>query len=138
MVVLLSIFAATWLGGYSFSIVKDPSIAGFPGLRSFNKPHIQNIKLEQLREYLSPLDKYLPAKTPLRYLGNKDENDLFSYIQAVLAPRRIGPDIGSNYIYVYSDSEEWIENRSELKKARLYYRLFNLGDIYVKDHKSDN
>lgn len=96
-----------------FAVLRQPS---------FDMPETFNDRLNQLQVILAPVEKMLP-NVPLRYLSETEAHNEFDFVQAVLAPRRIGPDLDSPYILVLNETDKWLSDQQELKNARLLLQL---------------
>jgi hypothetical protein len=133
LVTSLTVSAAVWLGFYSFVVISDPLKTTAFRHCSFEKPDSFNVQLDLAQKILAPINRDLPSQAPLRYLSQpEDDNYRLDYMQAVLAPRRIGPDVDSQYLFVYAETKEWLASRPELRNARLLGRFPPLGDIYLR------
>jgi hypothetical protein len=116
----LAIGAALLISFSSVGFLKDPSGIYRLEKSSFVKPETLNIQLTWLQGILAPIDKYLPPDAGLRYVG---QEEAFAYFQAVLAPRRIAPDLESPFILVYADPSERQVLQRDLQNTRLLARL---------------
>jgi hypothetical protein len=133
LVTLLTMIAAVWLGYYSFVVIRNPLQTVAFRHCSFEQPDPFNVQLDLVQKILMRINNDLPPKVPLRYLSQpEDDKYRLDYIQAVLAPRRIGSDVDSQYLFVYFETKEWLASQPEMRNARLLGSLFPLGDIYMR------
>jgi len=134
LVVLTAAFvAAIWLGWSSLAIIRDPSHSTVFRQPSFDKPDPFNARLDRFQAIRAAIDQQLPTEVPLRYLSQRDGADQFDFLKAVLAPRRIGQDVDSLYLFVYAETPDWLASEPELKNARPVISLFGLTGIYLKN-----
>lgn len=111
----------------------EPESNVTPMLDGFNKVDLFNNRLNQLQSNLLSLSTLIGEDVSLKYVGNED---LFVYFQAVLAPRRIGPDIDSNYLLIHSMPGESMKIIADDHNASLVALFTNdLGLFLASDHK---
>lgn len=88
----------------------DPQKPTTQMLSNFRNTDSFNQRLNQLQHLLSPVEQYLTEDATLLFIGNED---LFPYMQAVLAPRRISSHIDSNFLLIHAAEGEFLRNKAE-------------------------
>ena len=125
LVSALVTFATILIVLSNVEMLRNPSKSPIPELASFARPDTLNEQLNYLQSVLGSLAKNLPQDVSLQYMGNES---VFPYFQAVLAPRRIGPELDSPYILVYAGLGESLQEYARKQHARLLLRpAFNIG-----------
>jgi len=90
----------------AMEVINDPSSDPVFETDSFERPDIFNLRLDYLAAVLSPIDTIVPNDLALQYVG---QEDYFQYFQAVLAPRRVSPEIESPYVLAFLDSHQSVD-----------------------------
>lgn len=91
-------------------------------LAEFNKVDAFNSRLNHFESILLPVSKHLDIDVSLKYVGNED---YFVYFQAALAPRRISPDLDSDYFLILAAPGESLKFIADNYNARLLALLAN-------------
>lgn len=131
--VILIIAASAWMSASCVNIIKYPFNSAIIRKTSFEEPDIYNFRLNQLQMNLSTIDEYLPPRVPLRYIALSNEFDELQRTQAILAPRRVGPDVKSLYVLVCASPEELSKILPSLGNVRLIVRLLDDVAIFKKE-----
>ena len=130
--IFLTVSAAALLSAACIKTIRFPFGTTIIRQPSFEEPDIYNNRLNQLQINLSTIDEYLAPEVPLRYVGLSNEYDELQRAQAILAPRRVGPDVESPFIFVCASYEEFQQLLPTLGDVQLVVRLFDDVAIFKK------
>lgn len=99
-----------------FQLLVQPEKNVTPMLAEFNKADVFNSRLNHFESILLPISKLLDKNVSLKYVGNED---YFVYFQAALAPRRISPDLDSDYLLILAAQGVSLRQVADDHNARL-------------------
>ena len=126
IVSVLTTGAAALIAFAGIGFLGDPSGIYRLEKSSLVKPETLNIQLNWLQGVLAPVDRILPPDAPLRYVG---QEEAFTYFLAVLAPRRIAPDLDSPFILALCRPDERQAFAADLRNTQLLVRLSDQIEI---------